>query len=68
MLPLLNSNRRSDIAQEPPSSGLACMARVSYGLPTRATRLNIRGAVNSKGEPVFQVTLKIEFRLEGGPV
>jgi flavin-binding protein dodecin len=29
---------------------------------------NIRGAVNSKGEPVFQVTLKIGFRLEGGPV
>jgi flavin-binding protein dodecin len=29
---------------------------------------NIRGAVNSKGEPEFQVTLKIGFRLEGGPV
>jgi flavin-binding protein dodecin len=29
---------------------------------------NIRGAVNSEGEPVFQVTLKIGFRLEGGPV
>jgi hypothetical protein len=24
--------------------------------------------VNSKGEPEFQVTLKIGFRLEGGPV
>ena len=29
---------------------------------------NIRGAVNSKGEPEFQVTLKIGLRLEGGPV
>ena len=29
---------------------------------------NIRGAVDSKGEPEFQVTLKIGFRLEGGPV
>ena len=29
---------------------------------------NIRGAVNAKGETEFQVTLKIGFRLEGGPV
>jgi flavin-binding protein dodecin len=29
---------------------------------------NIRGAVSSKGEPEFQVTLKIGFRLEGDAV
>ena len=29
---------------------------------------NIRGAVDSKGEPEFHVTLRIGFRLEGGPV
>jgi flavin-binding protein dodecin len=29
---------------------------------------NIRGAVSSKGDPDFQVTLKIGFRLEGDPV
>ena len=29
---------------------------------------NIRGAVDPKGEPEFQVTLRIGFRLEGGPV
>ena len=29
---------------------------------------NIRGAISSNGEPEFQVTLKIGFRLEGDPV
>jgi len=29
---------------------------------------NIRGAIYAKGEPEFQVTLRIGFRLEGGPV
>jgi flavin-binding protein dodecin len=29
---------------------------------------NIRGAIDSKGDPEFQVTLRIGFRLEGGPV
>ena len=29
---------------------------------------NIRGSIDAKGEPEFQVTLKIGFRLEGGPV
>jgi dodecin len=29
---------------------------------------NIRGSVSAKGEPEFQVTIKIGFRLEGGPV
>jgi flavin-binding protein dodecin len=29
---------------------------------------NIRGAVNPKGDPEFQVTVKIGFRLEGDPV
>jgi len=29
---------------------------------------NIRGAVNPKGDPEFQVTIKIGFRLEGDPV
>jgi dodecin len=29
---------------------------------------NIRGAIDSKGEPEFQVSLKIGFRLEGDPV
>jgi dodecin len=29
---------------------------------------NIRGSIDSKGDPEFQVTLKIGFRLEGGPV
>jgi flavin-binding protein dodecin len=29
---------------------------------------NIRGAVDPKGEPEFQVTLRIGFRLEGGSV
>ncbi len=29
---------------------------------------NIRGAVSSKGEPVFQVEVRIGFRLEGSPV
>jgi dodecin len=29
---------------------------------------NIRGSIDAKGEPEFQVTLRIGFRLEGGPV
>lgn len=29
---------------------------------------NIRGAVTGKGEPVFQVEVRIGFRLEGEPV
>jgi dodecin len=29
---------------------------------------DIRGAVNKKGEPVFQVEVRIGFRLEGDPV
>ena len=29
---------------------------------------NIRGAVNKSNEPVFQVELRIGFRLEGDPV
>lgn len=28
----------------------------------------IRGSVSPKGDPEFQVTVKIGFRLEGGPV
>ncbi len=28
---------------------------------------NIRGAVDQKGNPTFQLTLKIGFRLEAGP-
>jgi len=29
---------------------------------------DIRGAVSKKGEPVFQVEVRIGFRLEGDPV
>ncbi len=29
---------------------------------------NIRGAVDKKGEPTFQVEVRIGFRLEGDPV
>ncbi len=29
---------------------------------------NIRGSVNKNGAPVFQVEVRIGFRLEGGPV
>jgi dodecin len=29
---------------------------------------NIRGAVSQKGEPIFQVEVRIGFRLEGDPV
>jgi dodecin len=29
---------------------------------------NVRGAVNKKGEPEFQVEVRIGFRLEGDPV
>jgi flavin-binding protein dodecin len=29
---------------------------------------NIRGAVTSKGDPQFQVEVRIGFRLEGNPV
>jgi flavin-binding protein dodecin len=29
---------------------------------------NIRGSVNKKGDPTFQVQIRIGFRLEGDPV